>query len=947
MKFIFKKFLNSLLSEYYPDDSEKVIVLLDEFSHLCEYFDKLEGSIELSLDQNQLFSFYPIKTIDEFLETTREFDTTTGNLIFYLTNKSQFNKISRLNENELDIRCKKIYTQNILAFCCDELHSEVDWGLTLRYFRIYLPKIAGFLVNNITQVQNIFQRGIETRLKREFMIYIYFKDIPNMSEWDQTEKKKFYILEKILWHGKELEKLSQSLAHELYTFFSNYLSTAFSAEITKFLRYFIENNKTEDLINFCILMKLITDLEKDIEFEDYKEFAEKITPPEQRIDLEIEDDDGVLIFTESVYNEFKPVIINFFNLKIRSNRFLIITPLVEKYKNAKLILNIEKKFHFFPNRLEIDKNITQEIYSLTKLNTVYSGIVRFSQVFFQNFFEITGDELTRRIKTISLISQYTYFIDRFKQNIYYKINLKEYKLFYNFLKNVIQLFLLLRDLDDIDEDSIISYNLEGWQKFYINFLLPIDNLCWSTFENSRLFWAFEELSRYMLLLSENVVTKIKEINKLFIDFLKSNYPTWVQDGTLDSPITVVNVIKKFFAPDKREYRENHVDYFLFIIIDCCRTDIWEQLRYYILEDFPELGSKSKIGMSILPTSTKFARRAIFTGKYPKDQSTFTQSNEAEEALSFFRANYASTFSRIRRLTTTSDIKKFYTVNSELLDNNNIAIENISNDQNFQICIFNFPDTISHNFEISMNSKILNIIYEDKIKPIIRKVLELKNNPVIFFGTDHGIVKCRDKIDWHLSSFNEHWKYSNKEDHIYRKNRYFVSKIKLLRYIGQDLLVINNNFNNWGLPPIYREPWVKALTGISSYSFGIAYNDLLGAYGANSKKYAHGGASFFEMFIPFAILSKNLLNDVVPEDPLVELSVPRNSIKITNSNHNTIKIKKIHFKISHYHYIYINKELAGNETIYLQLNIPNISESEFYTKMEYEYNERLYIYKDYV
>lgn len=948
MKFNFTEFILDYLLDLYKSDRVKIVVILDENEYLLEYFGKIKDTIQIYSDINP-FSFKLIENSNEFLDLIKDFNSASQNLILFTSDKNVFSELSELRRTDdtVDFSDKILYYQNILGFSCGKIYSDKFWNIKLRLFRHYLVKICDFLLDNISHYQRIFREGVPSQIKHEFLLYIFFKDILEIYKEDsdiaKMKKKINYIIEKIFQHSKVLAKLSKSSAQPLYQIFKNYLSDIFSNEIYKFIIYFIEKGKTDDFINLCISLKIFLDLEVNPMFNGFKDFAAEISPFIDNIDFNAKDENGGNIFSDLLFDEITQILNDFFKYELNSDRIINIKPLLARFEKANIILNIEKKFDFFRKRLRVDNKRIQEVFRLTKINFLYSGIVSFNKILFHNLFEISGNKLIRRTKTINILAQYVYFIDNFKGNIYYKIKLREYILHYKFLKNIIKLFLLLRELDNIDGVSIEGYQLEDWKKLYINYLLPIDTLLWSSFENTRLFWSNIKQSDYMLLLSENIVRKIKEINLIFLEFLRKNYKNWVANKNTGAPISVVNVIKKFFNLNDANYRRNHVDYFLFIIIDCCRTDIWDHLRHLILKDFPVLGSKSIVGLSILPTGTKFARRALVTGKYPSEHDTFIHSNEGLDIFEFLKHNYFDIIPEISRLSgSKSEIAQFYTVNCELLDNNNIAIENISNNLSFQFCVFNFPDTISHNFEISMNEKILETIYEDKIKPIIRKVLELKSNPVIFFGTDHGIVKCRDMIKWGGSSFQKHW--MNNEKYIHKKNRYFVSKDTLKDYTGNNILKIENDLKKWGLKSEYKEPWTEDFIDIKGYYFGMAYDDLLGIHGERTKKYAHGGSSFFELFIPFAIISKQLLNNEIPKEPLVELSIHNNSIRITNPNNKSLKILNLDFYIHHYHYIFQNLEIKPKKTIDLELNMVRQDFLEFDFKTIYVFNERNYTYK---
>ncbi len=949
MKFYFKGFLSALLMDLYETDDLDNIIILDEKEFLSKYFKKQGDLLSLYSDK-KTFSIKKIEEKDNFLALLRDFNFSLRNLLIYTTNKKLYNELLdiRNNDENINFHNKQIYFQNILNYVSKNQFSNDFWDKKLEFFKPYLPKICKFLSNNLVYYRSVFKNNTNNVLKNELLLYIFFKDIPSelYEEEDETQeflRKKYYILEKVLWHGKEIEELSNSSAIVLYKIFKNYLNRVFSSDISKLIIHYIENTRSNDFIKIFIAIIFYKDLRGRLRVDDFVEFINEITPFLDGINIKDKYVDGSEIFNDTIFIEFSELLYRFFTFEVNSDRINWIKPLISYFEKAKLIVGIEKNSNFFNDRLDIDYKNIREVFRLTKIKSLYSGIINFNKILFNVLFNINTNDLTRRSKLINILAQYIYFIDQFKENVYYKIKLREYVLHYRFLKNIIRLFLFLRELDCITQVEANAYNLDGWKELYNNYLLPIDNLCWSSFENSRLFWTYDDLPKNMYLLSENVIKKVKEFNIYFLDFLKINYQKWVQDKNA-APISVVNVIKNFYSPDRNDYIINNNDYFLFLIIDCCRVDIWELLRQYIFEDFPQLGSKSIVGLSILPTGTKWARRALFTGNYPYENNYFSHNNEGMEFFQYIKNNFSSTFPIINSLTN-SDIEQFYTVNCELLDNNNNAIQNIYNNLNLQCCIFNFADIIAHNFEISMNNKLLKTIYDEKIKPLIRSVLENKSNPIIFFGTDHGIVKCRNMIDWNTTSFNEHW--NHKVDYNLRKNRFFVAKSQLVGYHKTDLLKIENDYNKWGLKAKFDEPWITPPIDIKGYYFGISYDDLLGKYGENSKKYAHGGVSFFEIFIPFAILSKDIIDIDKPRDIFVEFPSANNSIIIKNPNPKPIKKLFFDFYIRHYHYIFQNLTINPSQSIELELNLSGSIDYEYDYKYTLIYSEKKYKHKSWI
>lgn len=97
-----------------------------------------------------------------------------------------------------------------------------------------------------------------------------------------------------------------------------------------------------------------------------------------------------------------------------------------------------------------------------------------------------------------------------------------------------------------------------------------------------------------------------ETNIEFCRFVSKNYKSWVQGK--DAPTLSTDLIRKYVAPLLEEKRKVY-----FILIDCLRLDQWLAIEA-LLE--PYFDVRRDYYYSILPTSTSFARNAIFAGLFP-------------------------------------------------------------------------------------------------------------------------------------------------------------------------------------------------------------------------------------------------------------------------------------------------------------------------------------------
>ncbi len=112
-------------------------------------------------------------------------------------------------------------------------------------------------------------------------------------------------------------------------------------------------------------------------------------------------------------------------------------------------------------------------------------------------------------------------------------------------------------------------------------------------------------------MSEVLDMQQTEANVEFAKFIKSNYESWLNDPKVDKPVLSHQLMKKKVFPHLEE-----ADTTFFILIDNLRLDQWRILSPIISEYFTV--EEDSPYYSILPTTTAFARNAIFSGMMPSE-----------------------------------------------------------------------------------------------------------------------------------------------------------------------------------------------------------------------------------------------------------------------------------------------------------------------------------------
>ncbi len=377
----------------------------------------------------------------------------------------------------------------------------------------------------------------------------------------------------------------------------------------------------------------------------------------------------------------------------------------------------------------------------------------------------------------------------------------------------------------------------------------------------------------------------------------NNYTKWVVSvHNPSTPLNVVNVFKRLLIP----HIGKHNSYVLILFIDCCHLGIWEFLKQKILNDFPNLEINTKIGYSILPTSTSFARRALFSGQYPRDQG---RPNELRDFTRLLGRSYSSI--------PISILNKLFITHCENMFDFQQNIQSIKNPINqFQVSIFNFSDEISHAFSQSFLKSLVSSLYNLKIRPLIELVLKIKPNLVIFFATDHGNSRCTEEYDWRNSVFNRYWDKENKKYFMKRNPRLYISSIlpEALNCENKNILHINKEETvTWGL----KDNHYFLANNFTNFQNTPSNN-------FNLPNFGHGGITMNEFIIPFALITKTeKKNNKFNWNLLVSTRLEKIDagikfyIKITNQSNKEIIFNKGHLITNFLHHKFLLYEKDRN------------------------------------
>ena len=98
----------------------------------------------------------------------------------------------------------------------------------------------------------------------------------------------------------------------------------------------------------------------------------------------------------------------------------------------------------------------------------------------------------------------------------------------------------------------------------------------------------------------------REANAAFADYIQANYHNWLAGKA--SPTLSVDVVYRYVIPEVQAGKQ-----VLFVVMDCMRLDHWLKIEPLL---YPLFHITTDYYYSILPTATRYARNAIFSGLFP-------------------------------------------------------------------------------------------------------------------------------------------------------------------------------------------------------------------------------------------------------------------------------------------------------------------------------------------
>ena len=406
-----------------------------------------------------------------------------------------------------------------------------------------------------------------------------------------------------------------------------------------------------------------------------------------------------------------------------------------------------------------------------------------------------------------------------------------------------QIILTIKKI--IDSQRLVSENTTSkYQSVFTQLSMEINDCRsfsdWKDVYKKIIYWETELENLNDASIDEIIKMQKNEANTAFAKYITKNYKSWFDKNPDEKVINSSNIFKnKLF-----NLVENDKKVFV-ILIDNLRFDQWKTIQpeirkyFYVDDEF--------IFSAILPTSTQYARNAMFAGLMPSEIKKLHQNlwlNDNDEGGKNMHEKELLQY-QLKRLGKKTSIYYNKVMNNndgkKIIDNLNNILQN-----QLSIVVFNFIDMLSHaRTEMRMIKELANdeksyralTSFWFKHSSLLELLKELSDKKIkVVITTDHGTINVKNPV-----------KVVGLKD-ITTNLRY--KQGKSLNYNKKEVFEVTNP----------EEIYLPKANLSTTYIF--ARNDDFFAYPNNFNHYVkyykntfqHGGVSLEEMLIPFITLS---------------------------------------------------------------------------------------------
>ncbi|GHM98941.1 two-component system response regulator [Cytophagales bacterium WSM2-2] len=315
--------------------------------------------------------------------------------------------------------------------------------------------------------------------------------------------------------------------------------------------------------------------------------------------------------------------------------------------------------------------------------------------------------------------------------------------------NPSQILLSVKKILDNKRLVIEKTNLNYQQEFGKISMALLDSMNheqWADIYKKLVFWELQMDQADNHDMAEVLESQKVEANTNFCRFIRKNYESWLNNPNVERPMLSHQLMKKVVFPELA----NHSSTFVFVI-DNLRYDQWKVLEPVINEFFNV--DKEETYYSILPTTTAYARNAIFSGMLPSEMEKTHPDLWIGEDVDDGKNNFESEFLERQLKKNNLNIKFSYHKIKQLEEGRDLAdsVNNLYGNK-LNVIVYNFVDMLSHARtdmamirelapdEAAYRSITKSWFLHSPLFEILKKISEKKVKVII--TTDHGTIRVK-------------------------------------------------------------------------------------------------------------------------------------------------------------------------------------------------------------
>lgn len=407
-----------------------------------------------------------------------------------------------------------------------------------------------------------------------------------------------------------------------------------------------------------------------------------------------------------------------------------------------------------------------------------------------------------------------------------------------------QILLSVRKILD-GKRLVTEKTTQGYQQDFRNIAMAYNDRIgheeWADIYKKLVFWELALDGANDRSMAEVLDMQKSEANSNFAKFVMENYEDWLNDPKAEKPLLSHQMMKKKVFPLISSPQEP----VFFFLIDNLRYDQWKILES-ILQEYFNVDEES-VYYSILPTTTAFARNAIFSGMLPSEMEKYHSdlwvNDDEEEGKNNSEEQFLQRQMQKSRIDAKMSYHKIININQgkSLVDSFNNLMTNA-----FNVIVYNFVDMLSHARtdmamirelapdESAYRSITRSWLMHSPLLELFKRLSEKKVKMVV--TTDHGTIRVKRPYKI-IGDKNTNTNLRYKQG-------------KNLGFDEDDVLVVRK-------PERFFLPKINVSTAyvftIEDYFFAYPnnYNYYVNYY---KDTFQHGGVSLEEMIIPFVQLS---------------------------------------------------------------------------------------------